>query len=286
MEFSPSSLRPTFTANWHTHNRRCRHARGDFADYAHAALAGGLSVLGISDHSPLPDDRDIGVRMHYAELPGYVEGFRVVRDAFPGLSLHLGLELEWYPDLMPGYADDLFGCGIEYLAGAPHFFARRDGSLTPAWFRLPDGELPAALADYAAHVVRMIESLRFAFIAHPDIFGCLCAGWTPDCAAAARDIAAASRACNVPLEINSSGFYHPWIPDGAGGTRPPYPWEPFWRIVAEAGAPVLVNTDAHDPAFLVRCVDDAFALAARCSLAPATYAALDGHAFRLPGAKL
>ena len=60
--------RSDFTANWHTHNFRCRHARGDFADYARAAVGAGVAVLGVSDHCPTPDDRDIGVRMFHSDL--------------------------------------------------------------------------------------------------------------------------------------------------------------------------------------------------------------------------
>ena len=36
--------RAGFTVNWRTHNFQCRHARGDFADYARAALEAGVSV--------------------------------------------------------------------------------------------------------------------------------------------------------------------------------------------------------------------------------------------------
>ena len=47
----------TITKNYHTHTYRCQHASGDVEDYCEAAVEQGLQVLGISDHTALPDDR-------------------------------------------------------------------------------------------------------------------------------------------------------------------------------------------------------------------------------------
>jgi histidinol-phosphatase (PHP family) len=44
----------------HTHHDRCGHAKDKIRDYIEAAIAGGLQVIGISDHSPYfgsPDDQ-------------------------------------------------------------------------------------------------------------------------------------------------------------------------------------------------------------------------------------
>ena len=124
-----------WSANWHTHNFRCRHAKGDFADYAVAAREAGISVLGISDHCPLSDDRDGGVRMPYAELQGYIDGFHAARNAVPGVSMHLGVELEHYQDILPGYAEELLARGVEYIAGATHFFCLPDGTRVSSYVR-------------------------------------------------------------------------------------------------------------------------------------------------------
>ena len=75
--------RSDFTANWHTHNFRCRHARGDFADYARAAVGAGVAVLGVSDHCPTPDDRDIGVRMFHSDLQAGSSRLRRTSRALP-----------------------------------------------------------------------------------------------------------------------------------------------------------------------------------------------------------
>ena len=57
--------------NYHTHTYRCQHASGDVEDYCQAAVEQGLQVLGISDHTALPDDRWPNVRMAFSDLPDY-----------------------------------------------------------------------------------------------------------------------------------------------------------------------------------------------------------------------
>ena len=59
--------------NYHTHTYRCQHATGDVIDYAKAAIDGGLTTLGMSDHAALPDNRWNNVRMSMPELDDYEE---------------------------------------------------------------------------------------------------------------------------------------------------------------------------------------------------------------------
>ncbi len=270
--------RSDFTANWHTHNFRCRHARGDFVDYARAAVGAGVAVLGVSDHCPTPDDRDIGVRMLHSDLQGYIDGFRASRDSVPGVEMHLGVELEHYRDILPAYAEELLSMGIEYIAGATHFFVTSGGEKVSAWFKSPAEDQPRLALEYGDFVAEMIESGLYAFIAHPDLIGCFCDRWLPECEQASRKIAATARDCGIPLEINTSGYNKPPKEDaGTGERRAQYPWEPFWKAVAEEGATVIVNTDAHLPESIVQRLDDALALCDRCGIAPATFTGVKGN---------
>ncbi|MCK5198693.1 MAG: hypothetical protein KAR21_10100, partial [Spirochaetales bacterium] len=70
--------------NFHSHTWRCKHATGTVKDYVDAAIsavgATGRSpllhespILGISDHTPLPDNRWSHVRMDMSELDAYEE---------------------------------------------------------------------------------------------------------------------------------------------------------------------------------------------------------------------
>lgn len=256
---------PVFLANWHSHTFRCKHAAGDVADYCAAARRAGLTTLGISDHSPTKDGRWAGVRMDYALMPDYIAAIDRAAAEYPDIRLYKGLECEWVPAFGRGwFEEDLRGrYGLDYIALAPHSFTMEAGS--DHWYnsflRAPGIDQKAWLGGYTRYLVEAIGTGLFDFVAHPDLIGCFCTAWTPDCDAAARDIVQAARDARMPLELNTSGFRKPWVTDDDGQERPQYPWLPFWRLAAEEGATVIVNTDAHAPDLIAASLDEAFALA-------------------------
>ncbi len=270
-----------FTSNWHTHTFRCGHAAGDAADYCAAAIPLGLTTLGFSDHMPLPAGVEApapmwqGVRMPFEALRGYRDAIAAAKRDFAGrLNVFAGIEAEWYAGFGESYYRDVFlgEYGLEFLAGAPHYFQFDDGAWGQPWFRVSLSEQTRYCLCYARHVVKMIETGLFAFIAHPDLLGACCDCWTPDSEAASRDIAQAAHDAGVPLEINTSGFRKNWLPDANGVLRQQYPWEPFWRVAAEEGCVALVGTDAHAPEFLCTRVRDAYILARRVGVTVTTFA--------------
>ena len=270
---------PAFHANWHSHTFRCKHAAGDVADYCAAARRAGLTTLGISDHTPTKDGRWSGVRMDYALMPDYIAAIDRAAAEYPDIRLFKGLECEWVPAFgADWYADDLRArYGLDFIALAPHSFPLEAGDehWCNSFLRAPGIDQPAWIRGYTRYVIEAIGTGLFDFVAHPDLMGCFCTAWTPDCAAAARDIVQAARDARMPLEINTSGYRKPWVADDDGRTRPQYPWAPFWRVVAEEGATAIVNTDAHAPDLIDASLDEAFALVletglkAKAPLAPA-----------------
>ena len=255
-----------FTANWHTHTWRCRHAEGDAADYCRAALAAGLDTLGFSDHSPWPDGVWPTVRMDIGLLEDYCRAVRAAAEEFApaGLRVFLGLENEWRPDF-GGFYDDLFGqYGLDYLIAAEHSFPLHPGDPVADWKNsfsrgdwIDEGEWTRA---YGRHALALLASGRYRCFAHPDLFGHFCTKWTSDAVAISRDIAQAARDLDIPLEINTSGFNRPDFTDADGSIRKPYPWRPFWEVVADVGAPAIIGTDCHRPGTVVQLLEPAYAI--------------------------
>ena len=258
---NPNPQSNSWTANWHTHTARCKHASGTVADYCAAATAYGLTDLGMSDHTPFHDARWISVRMAMAELPDYRAEIEAARLQFPALRLWSGLECEFRAELGNYYRDELLqGQRLDYLAGAVHWFPYRG-----QWPSLEDASVrndPRALAAYASHIIECMRSKLFLFMAHPDGFGSFYQCWDAETAAASRDILVAAREFGVPLEINAYGLRKPRIatPNGA---RWRYPWEPFWQLAGELGTPAVVNSDAHRPEDIAGEVDTALSWATR-----------------------
>jgi histidinol-phosphatase (PHP family) len=230
-----------FTENFHTHTFRCKHAKGEVRDYAEAAKAAGMGVLGMSDHSPLPDGWTPEIRMGMAELGAYLSA-TAQADRDSGIQIIAGMECDIHRRYFGFYRNELLVPGrCRYLAGAVHYYTHRSEELYA-------GFVPSAahLRSYTRTIVSGIESGIFAFIAHPDHFAAGWDRWDGETKACARAILEAARAADIPLEINGNGFRKPRITPG-GLARPPYPWRPFWEMAAEYGVPVICNSDAHRP---------------------------------------
>jgi histidinol-phosphatase (PHP family) len=232
-----------FTTNLHTHTFRCQHASGDASDYARVAAKAGMSVLGMSDHTPLPDGRWPDMRMALSELDEYEAAIALARSEFPQLRILIGLECEFALEYEAFYRDEILGRrGYDYLIAGCHY-TPLGGDWIPSFGGLDSARTLRAYADYT---IRSMASELFAFVTHPDLIGCSHQAWTTDTAACARDICQAAATLGVPLEINSYGVRKPWM-NTSTGPRPAYPWLPFWETAADMGVSVVLSSDAHRP---------------------------------------
>jgi histidinol-phosphatase (PHP family) len=251
-----------FQHNFHTHTFRCKHAKGDVTDYCDVALERGMKTLGFSDHAALPDDRWQRARMSYEQLADYVAAIDQGREDYPGLKILKGMECEYIADFDAYYADELLGeLGFDYLVGGAHLFP--DGG---KWRPTYGGtDTPENLHKYAAHVIDMMATGYFSFIAHPDLFGNCYADWDADTIACSKDILAASAELGVAMEINALGLAKiaHRKPDNP---FPLYPWEPFWELAADYDVKVIINADAHRPQDLQRRTGEAWAIANKFKL--------------------
>lgn len=233
---------------FHTHTYRCKHAKGDIPELAMQAEKEGYTVLGISDHTPLPKDFNVEIRMRLDEVSEYIEVFQNAKEAHPGLQMLLGVEGEHFKEYEGFYKEELLGKrAMNYLILAQHLF-HCDDELLYFW-RIKPGTDRKVLKAYTEALVAGIQSELFSLVAHPDLFGVFYAPWDEETAACSRYIIEAAQAYKIPLEINANGF-RKGITDVCGIKRFQYPLEPFWEIAAQYDISVLVNSDAHHPSEL------------------------------------
>lgn len=248
--------------NLHTHTSLCKHATGTVQDYCAAAVAANLTVLGISDHTPLPDNRWLEERMALGELNSYIDAIEQARKLFPTLRVLKALECEYAVEYASFYQDELLTrLKFDYLIGAVHYVPYH-GTWISAY---EDITTAATLKAYASYFIDSMESGLFTFMAHPDLFGYGYADWDANTDACARDIIEAAQALRIPLEINGNGFNKTKI-ETMSGLRARYPWEKFWEIAAEYEIDVIANSDAHQPDFIVKNIDHALAIARKYKL--------------------
>lgn len=250
------------TANLHTHTYLCQHAVGDVNDYCKEAIDKKLNILGISDHTPLPDNRWQNERMDLAELLTYCQSIEQAREEFPELIILKAMECEYADEYASFYRDELLGrLQFDYLIGAVHYFPHNG-----EWFDLYNNSLDApTLTSYAKYFIDSMKSDLFLFMAHPDIFGYAYFNWDANAKACSRDILEAASALKVPLEINGNGFRKPMIKT-LDGMRLKYPWEKFWEMASKYEIEVVANSDAHKPKDVVGNIQDAIAIGEKYNL--------------------
>ena len=222
-------------ANYHTHTPRCNHAEGAERSYVERALAGGLQELGFSDHTPYLFDVPgyySTFRMRPEELEDYVSTLVKLREEYRGrITLHIGLEAEYYPRLFPRLLDFLRQFPLDYLLLGQHALYNETEGIYPTR-PTEDGRL---LDQYLGQTVEALDTGLFTYFAHPDIMH-----FTGDPKRYDRHVRALCRAAadrKIPLEFNLLGF--------SEGKH--YPNPTFWRIVGEEGNPVILGSDAHSP---------------------------------------
>ena len=90
-------------ANYHTHTKRCQHARGEDREYVESAIAHGMKVLGFSDHCPwvFGDGYVSGTRMRPDQLDDYFRSLtELKREYSSDIKIYIGFEAEYIPELM------------------------------------------------------------------------------------------------------------------------------------------------------------------------------------------
>ena len=244
-----------YTANWHSHTYRCKHATGDAVDYAEQAVAAGLGTLGFSEHMPTPDNRWLAVRLELGQMPDYRCAVELARARYPELKIFYGLECEFKPEWLSYYKDELMGhWQCEFLILGAHNFELRGRDVSI--FSAEDCTEPGFLRAYTENIIAGIASGLFKMVAHPDAFGMAYDAWTEEHESAARDIAQAARAAGIPLEINTNGIRKP-LKETPAGERWLYPWAPFWEVAAAEGAHAIINADAHNPGDVAAAIEPA-----------------------------
>ena len=221
-------------ANYHTHTPRCNHANGTEQQYADAALQAGLKILGFSDHTPyiFPGEYYSTFRMRLSQLDDYVQAVLRVRKEYAGkLDIPLGLELEYYPGLLPKLLPILRDQPMDYLILGQHFIGNEYDA--PYSGLVTDDK--EVVRQYCRQSMEAMNTGLFTYFAHPDLIH-----YQDDWKFymdSVRPMCAEAKQCGVPLEINLLG-----IREGRH-----YPNRYFWEMAAEEGCDVILGVDAHSP---------------------------------------
>ena len=234
MKAEESFLEPLITANYHTHSKYCNHASGEPENYASAALAAGMKVLGFSDHTPyfFPDGYYSSFRMFPEQKKDYIRDVLRCRDAFADkLEIHIGYEVEYYPRHIDALIKDLTATECDYLILGQHFTKNEyDGEYSGE-----ETDSVEKLETYVGQVIEALQTGLFSCLCHPELIHF--SGPDEVYEEQMTRIAETAVKTDTPLEINLRG-----IKFGAQ-----YPDERFMKIAAPLGAEFIIGVDAHQP---------------------------------------
>lgn len=219
-------------ANYHTHTWRCNHADGTEREYVENAVSMDLKILGFSDHTPyiFPGSHYSRFRMKLDQLEDYVETVLALRKEYEGIiSLPLGLELEYYPNLLPKLLPILRDLPMDYLIMGQHFIGDEIDEPYSGW----PTEDRRILERYVDQVIDGMQTGLFTYVAHPDLLHYVGSGKIY--AEQMRRLCREAKACGIPLEINLLGLLE----------ERQYPNPIFWEQAAEEGNACILGRDAH-----------------------------------------
>ena len=225
--------------NFHTHNYRCGHAVGNVEDYVKVAINEGYSELGISDHAPVPSHYED--RMKMEELGEYLIEIEEAQKKYGDkIKIYKSLEIEYFPEWQEYY--DELKKKLDYIILGLHAFRiEGESKIYSAWNINTEEHVLA----YGKYMVKAIESEKFNYIAHPDLYMINYRDWTESCIEVAHMICKTAEKYDVPLEVNANGIRktlarHPeW-------DRYMYQYKEFCEIAAKYNIRTIIGSDAHD----------------------------------------
>lgn len=221
-------------ANYHTHTWRCNHASGTEREYVERAIESGIKLLGFSDHTPypFPEGYISRIRMGVEQLDDYVKTVLDLKKEYEKeIEIHLGLEVEYYPDHFAKLQRLAADYPVEYFLLAQHFVGDEIGG----FYSGKATDDPHILKAYCAQTAEAMETGYFTYFAHPDLIHFTGDGGIYE--EEMRKLCKRAKACGMPLEINFLGLY-----EGRN-----YPDGRFWKIAGEEGCEVIFGIDAHTP---------------------------------------
>ena len=220
--------------NYHTHTPLCRHATGNAEEYVLCAIKGGLKDIGFSDHTPFlfPDGYYSHMRMYPDQIQQYAETILALKEKYADvIHVHLGLEVEYYPDRMEALLKLIEPYGIEYMILGQHWCGNEQNE--PYNGAATNDE--THLIRYCDQIIAAMDTGLFSYIAHPDLLHFV--GDENQYRFHMQRLCQKAKDENMPLEINLLGLR---------GQRH-YPREAFWETAGEVGCKAVLGCDAHTP---------------------------------------
>ena len=228
--------------DYHTHTSLCRHAGGTMDEYMAEAGRKGLRELGFADHFPLDALQyrpRCQVTMDFAELGGYMDAVRGLAQSSGGVTVKLGIEVDYLPGKEKLLRELLGRCPFDYVIGSIHFMDDWDFTHPVYADDYRNKDLGRLYRRYFDLVREACLSGLFDIIGHVDVIKKF--GYFPveDLEPFWLSTAAVLSETGTSVELNTAGR------DAPVGEF--YPHRRLLELCLKAGVAVTLGSDAHAP---------------------------------------
>ncbi|MFA5832490.1 MAG: histidinol-phosphatase HisJ [Bacteroidota bacterium] len=235
--------------DYHTHNYLCKHATGTLEEYVQHAINIGLDEIGLSDHTPMPGNWDLAVRMVEEQFwneyaPTVLELQKKYKDQ---ITIKFALEGDFLPGSEQWVKEFNAKSDFDYVIGSVHYLDTWgfDDPHFVANYDLKD--INEIYTQYYDHIKRSAECGMFDIIGHCDLVKKFGHRPTKNMEEILRETFKVVKQSGMAVEINTSGLRKP--------VKEMYPSESILKILSECDIPLTLGSDAHSPTDVGRDFD-------------------------------
>ncbi len=235
--------------DYHTHNYLCKHADGKLEEYIQHAIKIGLNEIGCADHSPMPNNWDIEVRMYEEQFwneykPTVLELKEKYNDK---ISVKFGLEGDFFPGTETWVKEFLAKSEFDYVIGSVHYLGEWGFDNPIFVHRYEEQDIDSVYISYYEHIRRSAQSKLFDIIGHCDLVKKFGHRPKKNMEEIWRETFKVIKEADIAVEINTSGARKP--------VKEFYPSEQILKIISEYKIPLTLGSDAHTPTDVGRDFD-------------------------------
>lgn len=244
---------------YHTHTKRCGHAKGTDDEYVIQAISGGMKIIAFTDHVPQINvvQTTRKVRMYTKETDEYLASIKQLQEKYKGqIRIESGFEFE-YADRDLEYLKYLKSKTDKMVLGQ-HFVVDKARKAHVFRANMVSDEV---LYLYAEAIITAMDKGLPDIIVHPDRFMIAREGFGEKEKQVSRLICRKAVETGIPLEINMGEPLDKLKESNMSAeelrNKIAYPKREFWEIVLEESKKaieegkepikVVYGKDAHSP---------------------------------------
>ncbi len=258
---------------FHSHTEFCD-GRATMEAFAREVVARGFTHYGFSPHCPLPIVSPCNMRRE--DVGRYLSEVGRIKEEYGGhCRFYAAMEVDYLGESFGPSSREISELPLDYVIGSVHFVANRKGRLVDVDGRFEsfrrkmrdyfDDDIRYVCEAFYTRSLAMVEAGGFDIIGHFDKIGQNASYFQPGIEdeewyqalvsdLVDRIISHNARHPERPLtvEINTKAYA-----DHSGRL---FPHPRHWGRLAEAGVPLIVNSDAHVPALIDASREMAFSM--------------------------